>query len=243
MKKKRPKLVYGHYQCPAVWIERVRASEDPDNDPLTKVKTADSHWQSSFVMVDDPEEKAKREKEYSYNINWMPQKYLREHPVGTPTRKVLSTGSILWAYETYAIARYIRTRHDELFLINCTGADVCGDRAKRTLFHKLTHNQPDYVPTMVDNSLILCDDIPGNWGLFESMYGERMHSCIDTKSWRRDKDDQLSAVKTLCDNISMERQKLMYAFGIVPIDASFERVRDEVLEIVKTKEVVKRLAA
>ena len=243
MKKKRPKLVYGHHQCPAAWIERVRASEDPDNDPLTKVKTADSYWQSSFVMIDDPEEKAKREKEFKHNINWMPQQYVREHPVGTPTRKLESTGSVLWAFGTYPVARYIRVNGKELVFINCTGADVCSDRAKRNLFYKITHNLGEYVPTLVDNSLMLCTDVPGNWEQFEIMYGQRMHSCIDTKSWRRAKQDQISVVQTLCDNIAMERQKIMDTYNITPIDDMFERVRNEVLEIVKTKEVVRRLAA
>ena len=244
MKKKRPKLVYGHYQCPEVWIERVRASEDPDNDPLTKVKTADSYWRSIFVRVDDHEEAARLKRENPhYNVRWIPQQYVREHPLGTPTRKLQSTGSILWAFETYPVARYLRVNGQELIFINCTGGDLCAERAKATVFDKLSYNHADYVPTMVDNSLMLCTDVPGNWEQFEIMYGHRMHSCIDTKSWRRDKQDQISVVQTLCDNIAMERRKIMDAYNITPIDDMFERVRDEVLEIVKTKEVVKRLAA
>lgn len=244
MKKKRPKLVYPHGTCPIAWIDRVRASDDPDNDPLTLVKTADSCWQSCFTSVDDTEEALRlRAKHPHFSGRWTPQLFLREHPVGTPTRKVSSTGSVLWSFGTYPIARYIRTSRGELIFVNCTGADVCGDRAKRIVFHKLTNNNPDYVPTMVDNSLMLCADVPGNWEQFEIMYGQRMHSCVDTQSWRRDGTDEVSATRILCDNIAMERKKILDVFAITPIDDMFERIRAEVLEIVMTKAVTKKLAA
>jgi hypothetical protein len=239
MKKKRPKLVYGHAVCPQVWIERVRASEDPDNDPLTKVKTADSYWQSCFTSATDTQALQTR----SYYGRWTPRKFLREHPIGTPTRKVESTGSVLWSFGTYPIARFIRTPYDELFFINCTGADLCADRAKRVVFDTLTFDHPEYVPTMVDNALMLCQDVPAVWPAFEQMYVERMHSCIDTKSWHRKSSDQINAVKSLCDNIAMERNRIINAFAITPMSNLFEEERAKVVELVTTKEVTKKLAA
>ena len=44
-------------------------------------------------------------------------------------------------------------------------------------------------------------------------------------------------------SIAMERKEILDVFAITPIDDMFERVRAEVLEIVMTKAVTKKLAA
>lgn len=171
-KTKRPKLVFGNHRCLCEWVQRVSISDDPDNDPLVLVKTAETGGDIATQHC------YHRTNGYSY---------VRVHPSSSGVRKLESFGRVMTSYDLFKLSKFIGSKDRPFWLINYKGSDSMAGRCRSDLFRILTDgngslfkgtNQFAFVPDhLVD---VMPSDIEANWSTYVQSFRNRIE---DISKW------------------------------------------------------------
>jgi hypothetical protein len=168
-KTKRPKLVFGNYNCLYEWIKRVSISDDPDNDPNVMVKTVEA---SGDIVT-----QWQRDEGHSFS-------YTRMHSSSGGVRKIESFGRVLKCYDLFKLSKFIGSKDRPFWLINYKGSDSVTGRCRTDLFRILTDglnvfgkgdvgtDQFAYVPDPLLD--VMPSDIHNNWSAYVESFRERV---------------------------------------------------------------------